>query len=973
MHYWSTLLLHNFAMMAGLDAEVTKSEQKTDPAFLSADGWMDPIYDPSCLQVSSKENLPLSWSKADGLLNRRNGVLYLVPEHAAEPLPLREDACFEQDFSLGEPVIVLSRHEEDRITRQLVISQELYTAALPFRDFEESFIPAIEEFLEMPTGHQAVVLAFLNNPFFAGDYFPALCCIASHVQENNGCLPEGEALDRIIEEFNTFCVPKRNTDTVNVSDCLLLLEASRIPHLGTSDIWYTFLALWALMNGCSVWSRDPGGPALALVRSDMKYAPELSNCLNRICTRAMTEGLTLDLLHIAATHPLSRRHAEFLLKALLCRSKTLPEQLIPPITRRLFHCGNDLSKFQYLHIVLEGPNADPFLRYVSQEFHSAAATGNTDYTYAMAAIRRSLRSDGQSLPPVQDPQEEDILTLAELTLNAQDHIRSTCLSPMELTLTEQDPVLQQLLVWLRDPESPCYTLACDAAESLYLVFTLDNRYLEQEDILLAAAQALLLDPGSPARKLLATLSLNTRLPDFPGKHVLQETLLWQFTQNLEASRMENIVPLFRSCVAAGCWKRTQLAAHYCDVTAALAALPEPLQGLQAARFQMLKQELHFLIRKDTAGKTDPDLLEKTLFSHMPPDTAPVLALLEKLKKQSSLLQLITDQALALSILHYIHSEACDAETELLLDRCILEVPDAGSLLVSQWYYLLCIFGRIKAALYFRNRHKDLLERPWFFRGNPLNPLPRYADFLQRTSRGQLGLELALLLTGVDPKNSFHYNQQLHDLSHTVLRARKGRLGETYAENLHIARTEAMSIFVTEDPEGLWRLYYDDPGLTGPVLKHCPDSHQQIFSLSYGTDPEMALTAVRVRGESLIHLSGWLKKNDTICTEALRQSSLVLNLIHAPMARDHDLIRSLLEGQPLRLSMAPKWLCEDRAFILAHLKHRPQDFSFVDPELQKDKEVVLTALAASDNKTAILHRIDPALRLDEDILRLCEEE
>ena len=26
----------------------------------------------------------------------------------------------------------------------------------------------------------------------------------------------------------------------------------------------------------------------------MKYAPELSNCLNRICTRAMTEGLTLD-------------------------------------------------------------------------------------------------------------------------------------------------------------------------------------------------------------------------------------------------------------------------------------------------------------------------------------------------------------------------------------------------------------------------------------------------------------------------------------------------------------------------------------------------------------------------------------------------------------------------------------------------------------------------------------------------------
>lgn len=194
-----------------------------------------------------------------------------------------------------------------------------------------------------------------------------------------------------------------------------------------------------------------------------------------------------------------------------------------------------------------------------------------------------------------------------------------------------------------------------------------------------------------------------------------------------------------------------------------------------------------------------------------------------------------------------------------------------------------------------------------------------------------------------------------------------------------------------------RSFYDDKTVIQYILLQDPDSHSTVFSLGYGHDYDLVKLAVSRCGKSLAYASSTLRQSRELCLLALENSGYALPYVCDSLLEEYDLVKSLLlkseftledmpepylsdrelitaaiTRDPKELEHTPQWARADRAIVELALRQplsskcRDLPIRYVDPELTKDKALMLVAVRANPHAFSY---VSPQLQKDPDILAL----
>lgn len=273
---WKELILYRFLEMVTSDAESLKS----------AATFLDCL--PATTSCSKDERYKTVYYS--GFLKKENGTWVL--EHGLGHISLIITSStkmigFQKVDQLFESVHVLTRIKQQAIGNSFGVSQEsaitnaqaadiilsntAYHTVNTLSSFDLKY-QAFCEYLSLMEDQKTTVYRFMTNEVFAKNMIRCLGFMASAKIDPWFCCSDRN--DDLIEQFNDTMKPVNKIDVYRVlsfldivGDELLLSENSATIHFPPN--WLSFLGIYALTEGCSVWSI----PEKSLTQTILKDVP----------------------------------------------------------------------------------------------------------------------------------------------------------------------------------------------------------------------------------------------------------------------------------------------------------------------------------------------------------------------------------------------------------------------------------------------------------------------------------------------------------------------------------------------------------------------------------------------------------------------------------------------------------------------------------------------------------------------------
>lgn len=711
--------------------------------------------------------------------------------------------------------------------------------------------------------------------------------------------------------------------------------------------------------------------------------------LNRIFTGKRGDALAKGLLRLYRSEEDPAPVGDLLFH-LLQQFRHMSRRTIQHITDALLRENITVKQHMGMHALLDGPNGEIFQTYVTRQFFAAAAEERDDFVYAGASIKITTLT-GTPHDAVENAvtmilrESHPALvaqSLAVIALHCRTRAEQLSTLRTGLKLRKDKALWEKIMTWLRQPDGLHYRLACDAVEVAFLLYGFDPQMLCDKALIRAACHAWQSGTNPrPARKLLGLLPLGPdRIPS-PDRGTMGRRSLGQYRRRSAAGYYPGIVLQFRLCANLGCWNNREFRDQYRQLVILLGRSKDLVTAMDTCHMQLLRYEVQHLLAGTNPFRETPPVY---LLNDLPRSAkARLNAMVAEVRADPEKTYTLNTAGEALEILEFIRcayqdDPSCSGDAPLLLPRCRIAAQDIGSCVIADWFEMLCCFGCTEQALDFYRAYPEVLNRPWCYIDGLLldsdwTSLKTYGKFAQNQTRLSRALGLALHLNHLDLVRAFSDVSQEAGLELTPMV--QYLLDETADDmddtaDFLLAKTRGSWITDLMTPStpgrlmGLWNRHYDDRGLTALALKYCPIYHNLVLKLGYCDDEQMALTAVRARGSSLLFVSGWMTRRDSVCTAALEQDCSIIHLIQAPMIEDRALVKKILGNRDLSLRKAPKWLRDDRDYVLERMKQEPRDLHWASERLRNDREVVAQAVAGCPDALALASdrlRRDPVLR------------
>lgn len=940
---------------------------------------MDPrlnLLDPDMFQSGSHFAYPFDltspkWVSISGRLDHCNGQSFLIPDDRSESIPLHRSCFFEQstmyeDISDGMAVILLtSDPDEPGTPYQLVVSPCLYRYAncLP-NGYDKYFF--LKEFLECSKSEQQLLRLFLTEPAIAQSIF---CCLAyiSSCMYSKTMQRKPDTVDELAADFYKTFAGRLRISVLEAEEINTLYILSDIGRPDTS--FPMLLSFWAIMNHCSTWSHPGKNKAATLLDSNLSEESSFCACLSLVCTSADINSLTQQVTEESLFHAEPQKVRQLLMQ-ILYTGIPLKEQLIAKITHQLFyHQKPDLYDAKKLQMLKHTDNWDSILDDVMEKLHSSMKSGKTDYAHALAVLwacelggKRTYRLREAQQMIVSETSLEGILTgMLMLSMQLQYDCSHSNHPEDPILLEEEGAIVRILKQMLQNPDSPFYPHACVLFRDLSLMCGTDCHILLDRDILDAACKRLsgCRDQIYPAL-LFSLLPSDEKPPDIPEPIRQELREHFQYLQTLQSD--EHIARHFRCCAAVGCWDDAELLHNYRSLLKWIDKFSYACEWEGTEYMKKIVVDMMPLFScPANSGSLTADTVS-LLFSSAPDFPWPHCAGQE-----------IASEHQALEIIRYVrdHMDITGFDWNPVRQslQCCRFCADASSLVIVQWFYVLCFLQLNQDACRFYTQFQIILNRPVQFLPDTspkafLRPYHGLARFVCSRSRLLTAIHIAAL-TG---NNALIWELVSMNKSDTKLCAEflsvAGQLlfggcsGKTGILKEAFVQPSCCSCLTEEALMDCWYRYYDDPGLTGILLEQHPASHKTILSFGYGGVQKTAIIAVASNAESICYLSKELLRDDEVCLAAMNNPQRVLHLLKAPIIFNRPLITQLLEQQEVICSPShvPQYFLSDRDYALEAMMAYPEEFHLLSQDLRWDKSILLTALAAAAQSEYLIHHI-----------------
>lgn len=903
------------------------------------------------------------------LLQRWGQIIFVPADTAHDHIYLRNDCRYEYDdikkaYRSGqEVVLMLSDSDDPRKADQFILTPKTFAMGDCLPSYYDKWF-FMKEFLTLEEKEKNALIMFLTSPSVAKSFFLYASYLASFVVKSEYHFDDGDLLETI-DRFEATTLVRFQTSNLIHCNIDTLIKLSGFRH--KEEDWYRHLALCAIVGGWSVWSNMPR--VQALLASKLGYAHNLDAHLSLICQthdlNAMAKQLTTDSVY--STDP---EQCDNILMHILRANVSLDEKIIPHITQRIFGGKTfeleDLRKFSPIRSTVNWEN---LIDDLMLKLSTSLAHGVTEYAQSLALVwiceigaqRDIIVCDAQEMILDKEPATALVGALMlsmQLEYDLRHHI-----SKDPFVLENEGTIVSQLLEWLKHPESIHWNSAAILYRDMAFVCGTDCSPLADPKILEAACKRLDMEARN---KIYVSILLSLIPPDHPPDMacfgLFKDDFLQNYTQLLSLDSSENTVAQFRTCLTLGCWDRCNVLTAYSELVEWADRYNAFLQPIDHAYMRKLKTDILTLM-------VEPISPALEFVPIIPSDDFPQLSS-----------KTITSREEAVSVIRYVQAHCMDSdfdwhELRQQMKSISFEISNAGSFLITQFFYILCFLGLEQEACSFYGRYKNILNHPYQFFPDTekafLRPYHTMNRFLNGTqSRVTVGLRLAILsgnyalVWGLLMQPSF--SQKLRQEYFPVV---DQLLCGMQTETRRIARK---AFLLDLNIYNLWLYYYDDPSITASILENHPEYHKSVLSFGYGGIKHFASIAVSKEAESLLYVFPELLRDDEVCLAAMHNPSQVLHLMHAPITYNRHLIAQLLEDEKelCTPSLIHSSFLNDREYGIQAMMRWPLEFHLLSRQLRYDKAVLMAAISSTQSGYAVQHILkhtDPFYLMDHEVI------
>ena len=747
---------------------------------------------------------------------------------------------------------------------------------------------AMVEYFELSSEQRFVVSKFIRKEDYCKSYTTALAYLASCAVENSSVLINENIYDAI-SSFNTQYSSEENSVDCEQFLNLLSVQGLREEMCFTIRSMYPYvlllppeveaLSFWSIMNECSFWSEKSTIEKIILDRQH-NYGLHFFDLIEKTCSFEKMDTL-IDRLLAIEVQDKYREKAENLLFQILMQYKHLDNKYIAQICDHLFK-DNSITPNWINCFLRNNANTKKVQNYIEPKFRESLKNKQIAYLYAYCAL--SVFSAGKfSAEEAMDriingtDEQEIIINLAAISLAAWLQVRERSIRHLSSPFQPSRLFISKLLHFLMDPSSPEYYVAAETTRDLYRYKKLDNAILDNKKILQTAAA--LVDGANKqlqqaAECVLGILPLSCTIPDD-----LKADAFQRYRKALEEPGFDpKTIQHFR--IAFGTWNEPkqvlrELKALYLYYNSHRQDLvPEDLASLR-----LLKAEIYSLLPPEKHGET-PETALRVLEQPM---TKMVrmgwLCIAGELLRNPQLKHKVDAVKMA-QIIHLVHrvefrKDDINPEIlDILLDRAEIETDEVGSVLLMQWFEILCNRSLSMASLTFYQQFSTILNRPCLYqieegRQSNRSEFSMFTRFLQQPSRVELAIWHAINIGKPAVAQLFISPYSKPNLlpeeiqNRIATRLSEYLYGQCVLDRSLLNRWSRPELNILSNSAMTWQKFYDDRAVTRRAVKEFPGIHRTVLEFGYSDDLEIAVAAVEKEPASLEYLSSKFRAHSKV--------------------------------------------------------------------------------------------------------------
>lgn len=947
-------------------------------------------------------------------------------------------------FTEREELHVFAEAENDALVARYVLTDSAVAAMQYFPDTKLGSF-AMNSFLKLSSQKQAAYGLLATNKNLRRSMLYALAYFSTKAIAEQSF--SADMLCSVAEEFNSTVCMEVNCDRIKPSLFALYaqdLYGSKQVDLSTDafllQVDFSFnkikkllpLSFFAIIGGFSAWHKQ-GLSTTQIIAEKLAINKRVrvAEALNNLAHPKLVNSVLTEIIDAFPDYPDHADAFNDIFFEVIKRCKCLSGDMICRLSDILFSNTIYQEQSQHMYDVLSGPNGEFFRNHIMGKFSKACEDGLAEFHFCAAAITNAERHHAS-----QKALDAAIEGISDATTTHDYLLNALCLGMLAwdgnigghrytkeiVGLKLDDAIVSKFVSYLATPDKLFFPIIASTVHDLVLMDVLSSDILGEPQRL-AALQAL---EDEDIRKRAEELLSLIKVPDENCTiESSAEPLRRRYLERYEA-----------------CHKDPQ-SDDDCEVLLAVLyhlgefpTLAEKKAQLDRVLLRSTAHQVHtsncnkwrigHLVRSvclrpqlwgECTTNIDPAILDQELTENKKQELTNLSNELANANRKHR----VSDTQEAVEIIKFLAPYTYDVSTQKhlvlanLVKHIIMDVPNPGSFIITNWFGILCRYASPEHVLAYYRTYREVLDRPvsmlYGCRTNKGNKAlyTAYRTYMLTKPRVSEGIYSAVINGNLDVLSAFlgsefsHLvdNQHFADslLKDSRISGMETRLVSIYEKwhgkrptttsekGRHEASTVCIEALIEtanclirartqpkEDSEFPWMeessssytdllpdsaewsisatRYYDDLAIQRYTILKKPENTHLVMMLGYCDDYDLMKHAVSVNGELLKHATQRLQEDNEICLIALQQTGLALPYVKGSIREETETVTPLLLASECVLAGIPKQYCENPDIVMKAVLRDPTQLQHASDSLRADRNIVAAAILQEEKKDKV---------------------